>query len=299
MVERDDMAAEAAAEEEHAIARAALKRRSRLGLLFWLPAAWLALVAGLAICAPILPIPPLDEADFLSLQAPPSAEHPFGTDVLGRSMLSRTVNGARISLTVGFSAPAVGLLFGFFLGVSAGYFRGRLDDVIGTAIDSWLAFPGLVILLLFSVTFGGSLHTVSFALGLLFIPAAARITRATTLAFVEREFVLAARAMGATDVRIIALEIFPNIIWPIITYILIAVPIAIVAEGALSFLGLSVASPTPSWGGMIAEGREHLEETPHISLIPTAIMFLTVLSFNLVGDTIRRRFSDIRESAIG
>jgi peptide/nickel transport system permease protein len=156
----------------------------------------------------------------------------------------------------------------------------------------------LVILLLFSVIFGGSLPTVCIGLGLLFIPAAARITRATTMNFANREFVLAARAMGASDLRILALEIFPNIVWPLVAYILIAIPIAVVIEGALSFLGLSVASPTPSWGGMIAEGREHLEETPHISLIPTAVMFVTVLSFNLVGDTVRRRLADLRDRAI-
>jgi peptide/nickel transport system permease protein len=173
-----------------------------------------------------------------------------------------------------------------------------VDEVVGIAIDTWLAVPGLVILLLFSVIFGGSLLMVCVSLGLLFIPAAARLTRAATLNYSTREFVLAARAMGASDARILALEIFPNIVWPLAAFMLIEIPIAIVIEGALSFLGLSVKAPTPSWGGAIAEGREHLRDAPHISLIPTAVMFMTVLCFNLVGDAIRRRLADVRESAI-
>lgn len=116
--------------------------------------------------------------------------------------------------------------------------------------------------------------------------------------FANREFVLAARALGASDIRILTREIFPNIIWPLIAFVWIDIPIAIVVEGALSFLGLSVKAPTPNWGGIIAEGREYLETAAYMSLIPTAVMFLTVLSFNLVGDAIRRRLADMREGAI-
>ena len=153
-------------------------------------------------------------------------------------------------------------------------------------------------MLLFSLIFGGSLMNVSISLGILFIPIFTRISRANTLVYAEREFVLAARAMGARDGYILIREILPNVILPVIAYALVAVATAIVAEGALSFLGLSVPSPNPSWGGTIAEGREQLEEAPHISLIPAAVLFLTVLSFNLVGDTLRRFVADVRESAI-
>ncbi|MDP6688552.1 MAG: ABC transporter permease [Alphaproteobacteria bacterium] len=277
---------------------AAHRRRNRLGPIFWIPLVWIVFVVLLAVLAPSLGLQDPADIDFLALQAPPNEDHVLGTDVLGRDILARIVYGARVSLTVGVAAPLIGLVLGLMIGIMAGYYRGWTDEIIGTAIDTWLAVPGLVILLLFSVIFGGSLPTVCIGLGLLFIPAAARITRATTMNFANREFVLAARAMGASDLRILALEIFPNIVWPLVAYILIAIPIAVVIEGALSFLGLSVASPTPSWGGMIAEGREHLEETPHISLIPTAVMFVTVLSFNLVGDTVRRRLADLRDRAI-
>jgi len=290
---------DAAEAEIQAAAIAVHRRRNRLGFMFWIPLGWLIVVLLFAVFAPVIGISDAETIDWVNIQAPPGTEgHVFGTDILGRDLLGRVVYGARVSLTVGFCAPLLGLVLGLVIGIAAGYYRGWTDEIIGTAIDTWLAIPGLVILLLFSTIFGGSLTMVSVALGLLFIPAAARITRAATLNFANREFVLAARAMGASDLRILALEIFPNIIWPLIAYILIAIPTAIVVEGALSFLGLSVASPTPSWGGIIAEGREVLEEAPHISLIPTAVMFTTVLCFNLVGDTVRRRLADVRERAI-
>jgi len=298
-VERDEaVAAEGAHDALHDEAVAAHRRRNRLGPLFWVPLSWLVFVLLATIFAPMLGVPEPDAIDWGNIQVAPNAAHLLGTDVLGRDLLSRVVYGGRVSLTVGFTAPLLGMVLGLVIGIIAGYYRGWTDEIIGTAVDTWLAIPGLVILLLFSTIFGGSLPMVCIALGLLFIPAAARITRAATLNFATREFVLAARAMGASDIRILALEIFPNIIWPLIAYILIAIPFAIVIEGALSFLGLSVASPTPSWGGTIAEGREHLEESPHISLIPTAVMFTTVLCFNLVGDTVRRRLADVRERAI-
>jgi len=135
-------------------------------------------------------------------------------------------------------------------------------------------------------------------LGVLLIPPFARISRANTLNFAQREFVVAAKAMGARDLRIIVMEILPNVVLPVAAYALVLVAAAIVIEGSLSFLGLSVPSPTPSWGGMIAEGRENLEDSPHVSFIPAAFMFLTVLSFNLVGDALRSKLADLRESAL-
>lgn len=279
-------------------ARAAARLRRPSIVFFYLPLAWLCFVSALAVLAPVLALQDPNALDFLALEAPPSAEHWLGTDVLGRDILARVTYGARVSLTVGFAAPGVALVLGLCLGMLAGYFRGWTDELIGTAIDTWLAVPGLVILLLFSLVFGGSLTTVCIALGLLFIPATARISRAATLTFAQREFVIAARAMGAGHLRIMLVEIFPNVIWPVVAFVMVAIPLAIVVEGTLSFLGLSVPSPTPSWGGMIAEGREHLQTAPHIALIPTAAMFLTVLSFNLVGDYVRRRLADVRDSAI-
>ncbi|MEO4002001.1 ABC transporter permease [Mesorhizobium sp. CAU 1732] len=283
---------EAAPSDRNARAIAEHRRSRKLGVVFWLSAAWLILVILVAAFAPLLGLAAPDESDWAALRVPIGSEnHILGTDPLGRDVLSRVIYGARVSLTVGFTAPAIGVGIGLVLGLVAGYYRGWADEVIGIAIDSWLAIPGLVILLLFSVLYGGSLFMVCLSLGLLFIPSAARITRAATLTCTGREYVIAARSLGASDFRIITREVFPNIIWPLLAFVMIDIPIAIVVEGSLSFLGLSVQAPTPSWGGMISEGREYLEASPHLSLIPTAVMFLTVLSFNLAGDAMRKRVS--------
>ncbi len=270
----------------------------RLGPFFWLPLGWLLVVSLTAVFAPWLGLPDPAEIDFINPRSPPGAEHWLGTDVLGRDLLARVVYGARVSLTVGFCAPALGMVCGLMLGMLAGYYRGRLEAVIVAAIDTMLAVPALVILLLISLIFGGSLATVSTGLGFLFIPIFTRVSRANTLNFAQRDFVVAAQAIGARDSRILMREIFPNVVLPVLAFALVGVAGAIVIEGGLSFLGLSVQSPQPSWGGTIAEGREYLEEVPHISLIPTAVMFLTVLSFNLVGDTLRRRFADVRATVL-
>ncbi len=284
--------------DQNATAVAASAKARRLGPAVWLSAGWLSVIAASAVFAPWLGLPDPGDIDFLSLQVPPNAEYWLGTDVLGRDILTRLIYGARVSLTVGFVAPAIGMMFGLLLGLLAGYYRGRVEAVVVASMDVVLAVPALVLLFLFSAIFGGSLATVSIGLGLLFIPAFARVSRANTLVFAEREFVLAARAMGAGDVYIIGREILPNVVLPVLAFALVAVATAIVVEGALSFLGLSVPSPAPSWGGMIAEGREHLQETPHISFAGAGIMFLTVLAFNLVGDTMRSRIADVRESAL-
>ena len=284
--------------DRNAIAIALHRRSRRFGLFFWIPMVWLIIVAIACIFAPFWGLPPADEIDWVYIQSPPVEGHPLGTDNLGRDLLSRIIWGGRVSLTVGFAAPFIGVGLGMILGMIAGYYRGWADEAIGILIDAWLAIPGLVVLLLFSVVFGGSLFMVCVSLGLLFIPSAARITRAATLNYSNREFVLAAKALGASDLRILSKEVFPNIIWPLVAFVLIDIPIAIVVEGSLSFLGLSVKAPTPSWGGIIAEGREVLSTSPHIAMYPTIVMFLTVLSFNLVGDAIRRRLADVREGAI-
>lgn len=294
----DNIQAEIDRENERA--KKAAARRKRFGLFFWTAVAWLIVVIVCGILADVLPLQDRDEMDFIALQEPPweSENHVLGTDLQGRDILSRIIHGSRVSLTVGLAAPVIGLFFGLIIGMLAGYYRGRVEAVITMGLDTILALPGLVVLLLTSAIFGGSLTVVTVTLGLLLIPAFARVSRANTLNFAQREFVVAAKAMGARDARIIAREILPNVILPLLAYGLVIVAIAIVVEGALSFLGLSVPSPTPSWGGMIAEGREQLAETPHVTFIPATVMFLTVLAFNVVGDTLRSRLADIRESAV-
>ena len=287
-------------DQENQAAQAAARKRDRFGIFFWLPAAWLGFIIFCAVFADLLPLLPNDEMDFMSIADPPLTveEHPLGTDLLGRDVLSRILYGARVSLTVGIVATAIGMFFGLAIGLLAGYYRGWVESTTTLCLDTVLALPGLVVLLLAAVIFGGSLTIVSVSLGVLLIPPFARISRANTLNFAQREFVVAAKAMGARDLRIIVFEILPNVVLPVAAYALVLVAIAIVIEGSLSFLGLSVPSPTPSWGGMIAEGRENLDDSPHISFIPAIFMFLTVLSFNLVGDTLRSKLADLRESAL-
>ncbi len=285
---------------ENLAAQEAARNRSRYGPFFWLPLAWLGFVVSCAIFADLLPLRPNDEMDFTSISVPPweSESYILGTDLQGRDILSRLIYGARVSLTVGVVATAIGMSFGLMIGLLAGYYRGRVETIITLGLDTVLALPALVLLLLASITFGGSLGAISIGLGLLLIPAFARVSRANTLNFAQREFVVAAKAMGARDFRIIVLEILPNVVLPVAAYALVIIAFAIVVEGAISFLGLSVPSPTPSWGGMIAEGRESLGDKPHISFIGATAMFLTVLSFNLVGDTLRSRLADLREAAV-
>jgi len=266
-------------------------------LTFRLALVWLALVLVCAATAPWWPLPAPDLIDAAYLSSPPCAGHPLGTDGMGRDIAARILFGARVSMIVGCCAPLAGMLLGLLLGVPAGFYRGRLERLVLFAIDTVLAFPGLVFLLVCTFVFGASLGTITVALGILTAPRFARVARANTIRFAEREFVLAARAVGAKDPAIIVREILPNVLAPMMIYTLLVTGYVIVAEGGLGFLGLSVPSPTPSWGGMIAGGRDLLNQSPHVSLIPTAVMFLTVLSVNLIGDTLRGRL-DERESQL-
>lgn len=272
-----------------------------LGPGFWLAVGWLALLVTLAVLAPYLPfVDDPNQSDAAALDAPPSGEHWFGGDDIGRDVFSRVIWGARVSLFIGVAAVTFGFVIGGTLGLSAGYFRGRYERIIIGSMDIMLAFPALVLALAL-VTFlsepgtqNASLGTVTLTLTIVAVPALARITRAATLTYAQREFVTAARALGARNGRIIAREILPNVIPPMAAFALIAVAIVIVAEGALSFLGLSVASPTATWGNIIEQGRQSLDDTPWISLSACAVMFLTLLSFNYVGDQLRRYF-DVKE----
>ncbi|MCY1277999.1 Glutathione transport system permease protein GsiD [compost metagenome] len=188
-------------------------------------------------------------------------------------------------------APVIGLVFGSALGLLAAYYGGVLRAAILALLDTMLAFPSLVFALGLTVVLGPSMQSVTLALGVMSIPAFARIARANALPLIGREFVLAARTMGASDLQIMVHEILPNMRASLLTYALTIMSVMIVAEGSLSFLGVGVPPPTPSWGGMIADGRESLERVPHVSLIPAAAMFLTVLSLNLLGDSVRQHRS--------
>ena len=274
-----------------------LKRGRRLGLLFWVAIGWLALVFAVAIFADFLPIPSPTDMDMLERRAPFSAEHWLGTDGLGRDELSRLIHGARISLAVGLLAPVIGLIIGGALGMLAGYFGGRFETIVVGSMDVLLAFPPLILVLAVIAFVGQSILNLTLILGALSIPASMRVARAATLTLSRREFVIAAQALGASHARILLRELLPNVILPLLAFFLLGVAVIIVVEGSLSFLGLGVPPPISSWGSMIGEGRESLEVAPRLAFLPAAAMFLTVLSFNLVGDTLRA-LTDPRQGAL-
>jgi len=251
---------------------------------------WLILLVVAAMSSNFLPVPPPDHIDWTHLAARPGvAGHLLGTDGLGRDMLSRLIFGSRVSLVVGFFAPLIGLLLGALIGLMAGFLGGFTDRAISGAIDIFLAFPRLVFLLMAMFVFGSGLVNLTVALGLICAPSFARMARANTIKLKQREFVLAAKTSGASNGAIIWHEILPNILSPLFVYMLLAIGLVIIAEGSLGFLGLSVPPPTPSWGGMIAEGRETLDQSPHVSLIPMVCMFMTIISVNLIGERLRRK----------
>ncbi len=269
-----------------------------LGRAFWLAVGWLALLVVLAFFADWLPIDDPHEIGAGGPREGPSPDHLFGTDALGRDVFSRTIFGARISLLVGFLAILFGIIVGGGLGIVAGYFRGLVDQVISFSFFTLLSFPGLVLALLITALIDRNQLTVSLTLGILSIAPVGRLARANTIVFAEREFVQAARVLGADSKRIIVREILPNVMIPMSALALLGMGIAIVAEGSLAFLGLSVEGDAVSWGKSIVDGSQarDLEQNPNVALFPIGIMFLTVLALNYAGDRVREYF-DVRETA--
>ena len=278
---------------------AAFKRR--LGFGFWVAATWLGIVFAAAVLAPWLPFKDPNVNNIVSGQRPPyapSGTHLFGTDQDARDMLSRTVFGARVSLTVGLVAIGMGMLFGGFMGIVAGYFRGWWDRVISFIFIIFLSFPALVLAILITALLERSLRTISITIGILAIAPVGRVARATTISFADREFVLAARTLGAKNGRIIVKELLPNVLIPMSALALLGMAVAIVAEGGLAFLGLSVEKG-PTWGKVIltGAGSRDLQKAPWIAIIPIIVLFLTVLALNYAGDRIRTYF-DARETGL-
>jgi peptide/nickel transport system permease protein len=276
---------------------APVRQPRRIGPLFWIAIGWMGLVFAAAILADLLPLPSPTDMDMLERRAPISLEHWLGTDGLGRDELARLIYGARISLVVGLCAPMIGVVIGGALGMLAGYFRGRFEALVVGSMDVLLAFPPLILALAVTAYLGQSILNLTCILGVLGIPAFMRVARAATLTLVRREFVIAAQALGATHARILLRELLPNVMLPLVAFFLLGVAITIVAEGALSFLGLGVPPPISSWGSMIGEGRESLDVAPRLAFFPAFAMFLTVLAFNLVGDTLRA-LTDPRQGAL-
>jgi peptide/nickel transport system permease protein len=273
--------------------------RKPLGPLFWVAMVWLGLVAFGALFANVLPLINPTFQNYSAVNAGPSIHHLLGTDDLGRDLLSRVVFGSRVSLVVGFASVAIGMAVGGTLGLVSGYKGGLSDTTLNAASFVILAFPGIVAVIAIVAFWGQSLLKITIIFGVGTIPVLFRVVRASTLAFANRDFVVAARTMGASTRRIVFREILPNVAPVALTFGLINVAVIIVLEGSLAFLGLSVALPTPSWGNIIAEGTANnlIQTNPLIMMWPALAMFLLLLSINLVGDRLRQRF-DIREGLL-
>jgi peptide/nickel transport system permease protein len=248
---------------------------------------FIVLITLLAIGVVVLPLPDPTEQSVLFRLKPPSAEHVFGTDRLGRDLLSRVLWGARVSLIVGVGVVAVSATFGTLLGILSGYFRGWLSEAILRVTDILLAFPPLILAMVTVTVLGNNLLTVVLAISIGVVPRFARVARATILSIREREYVEAARALGAPTHRIILQHVVLNAIDPLIVLCTLLVPTAILTEALLSFLGLGITEPTPTWGNMINGGRIVLREATWLTLFPGGAIVLTVLAFNLLGDAIR------------
>lgn len=218
---------------------------------------------------------------------PPSAAHPFGTDKLGRDILSRTIYGARASLLVGVVAVLIMVAIGLVLGAIAAYYGGWWDSIVMRLADIFLAFPYILFAITLMAIFGGGLYTIFLAIGILGWPSIARVFRSSILSVKENEYVDAARAAGASTPRIIFRHIMPNAVAPIIVYATMSIGGAILAEAALSFLGMGVQSPAPSWGNLLAEDRGYMFTAPWLMLWPGLACVTTVLGFVLLGDGLR------------
>jgi ABC-type dipeptide/oligopeptide/nickel transport system permease subunit len=259
-------------------------RRSRLAA----PAAvFVLLLFGAAAFAPNLATHSPTRQNFRAVLQPPSAEHWFGTDELGRDVYSRVVHGARISVTVAVLAVGLGTLVGVLIGLAAGYFGGVVDDVTMRLIDVLLAFPGILLAILIAGILGSGLLPVVLAVAVYSVPTFARVMRSSVLSIKEREYVEGARAAGASDLRIILRHILVNAFGPVLVYATLLMGTAILTAAALSFLGVGVAPPTPEWGAMISAGRAVMRDGAHVVLYPGIAIFLTVLSFNVLGDALR------------
>jgi peptide/nickel transport system permease protein len=270
-----------------------------LGILFWIAVAFTGLVVLLAVFANLLPLPKPDYQNYSAINAAPSIHHLLGTDDLGRDLLSRLIFGARVSLIVGFGSVLIGMAVGGTLGLLSGVRGGAVDIGLNAASFVLLAFPAIVAVIAVVAFWKASLLHITIIIGVGTIPILFRVIRASALAFANRDFVIAARTLGATSGRIVFREILPNVVPAAVSFGLISVAGVIVLEGSLAFLGLSVPLPTPSWGNMIAEGVSNnlISINPYILLWPSLAMFLLLLSINLIGDRLRQKF-DIREGLL-
>lgn len=261
-----------------------------------------ALVLGVivlgALLAPLSPYEP-DETNLAERLEPPSWEHPMGTDALGRDLLTRVLYGGRVSLSVGFLVMMVTLVIGIPVGTLAGYFGGRIDNILMRITDAALSLPVLMVLILLSAILrevdapileNNRVIAISLVIGLLSWMLVARLVRVVVLSLREREFVLAARSLGANGHNLMVWHILPNAVGVIIVEATLEIGYAILEESGLSFLGFGIQPPTPSWGNLLGSSVEHMTEYPWLAIFPGLMIFLTIISINYIGDGLRDAF---------
>jgi peptide/nickel transport system permease protein len=267
-----------------------------LGVVFWICFGWVALMVLLAIFASALPLKGPNVQDYTAVNVGPSIHHLFGTDDLGRDLLSRIVFGSRVSLIIGFASVGIALVVGGVLGLLAGYTGGWADTILNAGSLVILAFPALLAILVIEAFWTPrSLLKLTIIFAVAGVPSLFRVIRATTLSFATREFVVAARTMGATTWRILFRELLPNVVPAAVSFALIGVAVAIILEGSLAFLGLSISLPTASLGNIVNEGvqNNNLSLNAFIALWPSLYIFLMLTALNLMADRLRTRF-DVR-----
>ena len=246
-----------------------------------------ALILGGSLLADIFAPAPPDEIDLDGALSRPSLRHPFGTDPFGRDVLSRVLHGARISLGVGFLARTISLILGVFLGAIAGYFGGRIDSILMRLADITFAYPTLLLLIAIIAVVSPGMVSLFVTLGVVGWASVARLVRAQVLSVKEREYVQAARASGASHWAILSRHIVPQCFAPVLVVYTLGLGMTIMAEASLSFLGLGVQPPAPSWGGMVSSGIAFMRTAPWLTFFPGLFITLTVCSLNLIGDGIR------------
>jgi peptide/nickel transport system permease protein len=280
-----------------ALSRRRPKERGRFS--YYLALFWIGLVVLAAVFADLLPIRRFDVliSDLAPRTAPGFRAELLGTDATGRSMLSRAIYGARESLTVALFALVIAMTIGLVLGILAGFFRGKVDGLIGVVLDAVLSIPALVLLLAVAAVGKRDLNTLVIGLGIVGIPTFARLGRATTLSLVDRDYVTAARVLGASNMRLMRRELLPEVVLRVSSFSFLFMAYVIVAEGSLSFLGLGVPPPQPSWGGMINDARPFLQTDPYLAFLPAACLLFTVAALTVVADRARRHF-DASPSAL-
>jgi peptide/nickel transport system permease protein len=239
-----------------------------------------------ALAGLVAPYPP-DEIDTASVLLPPSTEHPFGTDVLGRDVLSRMIYGSRVSLAVGFVAVGISTAIGVILGALAGYYGRMVDTVIMRFVDIMLCFPSFFLILAVIAFIGPSIWNIMIVIGVTSWMGVCRLVRAEFLTLKERDFVKAAVSQGASDMRIIFLHVMPNAMAPVLVAATLGVAAAVLVESSLSFLGIGVQPPDPSWGNMLTEGKDNIEIAWWLSVFPGVAILITVMGYNLLGEGIR------------